>query len=348
MTRVVAFGEVLLRLEPPGFERLFQSPVLRTTFAGAECNALVSLAGFGLPASFVSAIPDNAVGDACLAELRRFGVDTRFVRRQGDRLGVFFLETGSNQRPSKVTYDRGASSLATARPGDFDWDGILEGAGWLHLTGITPALGPSAAELALEAVRRARAKALPVSCDYNYRGTLWRYGKSPPEVMRGLMEHVTVGIAGREDCQKMLGIRAEVDPAPDGVDPEAYRALAERVLQEFPGLEMQVITLREGSSASRNRWSACLHDRRDFLVSPGYEIDQIVDRVGAGDAFSGALIYGLITHGDPRAALEFATAASCLAHTIPGDFNRMSVAEVDALVRGEAPGRVRRSPERAR
>ena len=342
MTRVVGLGEILLRLEPPGFERLFQSPVLRTTFAGAECNALVSVAGFGLPASFVSAIPANAVGDACLAELRRAGVDTRFVRRQGDRLGVYFLETGSNQRPSKVTYDRAASSLATARPGDFDWDLILEDAGWFHITGITPALGPSAAELALEAVRRARAKGLQVSCDYNYRGNLWRYGKSPPEVMRGLMEHVTVGIAGREDCQKMLGIRVEPGDPADELDPDAYRALAERVLEEFPGLEMQVITLREGSSANRNRWSACLHDRREFLVSRRYEIDHIVDRVGAGDAFSGGLIYGLITLGDRRTALEFATAASCLKHAIPGDFNRVGVAEVESLVRGEGIGRVQR------
>lgn len=342
MPRVVTFGEVMLRLKSPGWERLFQSPVLEATFGGGECNVAVSLANYGVPSAFVTALPANDVADACLAEIRRFGVDVSAVKRQGERLGIYFLETGSNQRPSKVTYDRGHSSIATAKPGDFDWDAILEGAEWFHITGITPALSQSAAELALEAVSQARAKGLQVSCDYNYRKNLWKYGKSAPEVMRELVKHVTVGIANEEDCQKALGLESRVDVHAGGeLDREAYSALAEQVLEAFPNLEKQAITLRESRSADNNGWAACLHNGRDFMVSRRYEITDIVDRVGGGDSFAGGLIYGLLHHDDQQ-ALEFATAASALKHTIAGDFNRVSVGEVEALMKGDASGRVQR------
>jgi len=340
--RVVTFGEVMLRLKSPGFERLLQSPALEASFGGAEANVAVSLAQFGVPVSFVSAIPANPVGDACVGELQRFGVDTTRIRRQGSRLGIYFLEAGANQRPSKVVYDRSGSAIATAKPGDFDWDAVLDGASWFHLTGVTPAISQSAADLAIEGARLARAKGITVSCDYNYRKNLWKYGKPAPDVMRELVRHVHVGIANEEDCQEALGIRLDVDVASGSLATDKYRAMAARVLEEFPNLEKQVITLRESHSADRNGWSAVLHNGKDFLVSRRYDITDIVDRVGAGDSFGAGLIYGLLSYGDDARALEFAAAASCLKHSILGDFNRVSVAEVEALVAGEVSGRVQR------
>jgi 2-dehydro-3-deoxygluconokinase len=340
--RVVTFGEVMLRLKSPGFERLFQSPTLEASFGGAEANVAVSLAQFGVPVSFVSAIPANPVGDACLGELQRFGVDTSRVRRQGSRLGIYFLEGGANQRPSKVVYDRSGSAIAAAKPGDFDWDAVLDDAAWFHLTGVTPAISQSAADLAIEGARRAREKGVTVSCDYNYRKNLWKYGKPARDVMREVVRHVNVGIANEEDCQQALGIELDVDVASGSLATDKYRAMAARVLEEFPNLDKQVITLRESHSADRNGWSAVLHNGKDFLVSRRYEITDIVDRVGAGDSFGAGLIYGLLAYGDDVRALEFATAASCLKHSIVGDFNRVSVVEVEALVAGEATGRVQR------
>ena len=340
--QVVTFGEVMLRLKSPGLERLFQSPSLEASFGGAEANVAVSLAQFGVPVSFVSAIPANPMGDACLGELRKFGVDTSRVRRQGSRIGIYFLEAGANQRPSKVVYDRSGSAMAAAKPGDFDWDAVLDGASWFHLTGVTPAISQSAADLAIDGARRAREKGITVSCDYNYRKNLWKYGKSAPDVMRDLVRHVHVGIANEEDCQEALGIELDVDVASGSLATDRYRALAERVLEQFPNLDKQVITLRESHSADRNGWSAVLHNGKDFLVSRRYDITDIVDRVGAGDSFGAGLIYGLHAYGDDARALEFAAAASCLKHSILGDFNRVSVAEVEALVAGEASGRVQR------
>jgi len=340
--RVVTFGEVMLRLKSPGVERLFQSPSLEASFGGAEANVAVSLTQFGVPVSFVSAIPANPIGDACLGELRKFGVDTSRVRRQGSRLGIYFLEAGANQRPSKVVYDRSGSAIAAAKPGDFDWDVVLDGASWFHLTGVTPAISQSAADLAIDGARRAREKGITVSCDYNYRKNLWKYGKSAPDVMRELVRHVHVGIANEEDCQEALGIELDVDVASGSLATDRYRALAARVLEEFPNLDKQVITLRESHSADRNGWSAVLHNGKDFLVSRRYDITDIVDRVGAGDSFGAGLIYGLHAYGDDARALEFAAAASCLKHSILGDFNRVSVSEVEALVAGEASGRVQR------
>ncbi len=349
MTRVVTFGEVMLRLKAPGMERLFQSPALEATFGGAEANVAVSLAQFGVPVSFVTALPANPVGDACIRELRGFGVDTSHIRRAGDRIGVYYLDPGANQRASKVTYDRSGSSIATAKPGDFDWDRVLEGAGWFHVTGVTPAISASTAALALEGARRAREKALTVSCDYNYRKNLWKWGKAAPEVMRELVALVDVGIANEEDCQQALGIDAGgVDVHSGELDTARYQALAARVLEQFPNLKKQVITLRESRSADHNGWGACLHNGREFLLGRHYEITDIVDRVGGGDSFAAGLIYGLLAYGDgangatDARALEFATAASCLKHSIPGDYNRVSVAEVEGLMKGDASGRVQR------
>ena len=342
MKRVVTFGECMLRLKSPGAERLFQSPVLEATFGGAEANVAVSLSHFGMPASFVSAIPANPVGDACVGELRRYGVDTSHIKRQGARIGIYFLETGANQRASVVTYDRAGSAIAATMRGEFAWNEILDGAAWFHITGVTAAISETAAEVCIEAARAARERGITVSCDYNYRTNLWKSGKSAPEVMRELLQHVQVGIANEEDCQKALGVDVSVDVSKGELETEKYRQIAERVLEQFPGLERQVITLRESHSADVNGWSACLHNRKEFVVSRSYEITDIVDRVGAGDSFGAGLIYGLLNYDDDRTALEFATAASCLKHSIPGDFNRVSVREVEALMKGEGSGRVQR------
>lgn len=342
MTRVVTLGEVMLRLKSPGVERLLQRPLLEATFGGAEANVAVSLAQFGVEASFVSLIPANSVGDACIAELRRFGVNTSAVRREGERLGVYYLETGANQRPSRVTYDRAGSAMAGATPNDFDWAVIFDGADWFHISGVTPAISASAAAVALAAASAARAHGVTVSCDYNYRKNLWRFGKKAPEVMRELVALADVGIANEEDCQQALGIDVAANVHGGALELEIYRTLAARVLEQFPNLQRQAITLRESHSADRNEWSAVLATRSSFLQSKKYDIADIVDRVGAGDAFAAGLIYGLRAYDDDQRALEFATAASCLKHSISGDFNRVSVAEVTALMQGEGSGRVQR------
>lgn len=343
MTRVVTLGEVMLRLKSPGFERLFQSPMLEATFGGAEANVAASLAQFGVDARFVSAIPANNVGDACIAALRSFGVDTSAIKRQGERLGIYFLENGANQRPSRVTYDRSGSSISALNASELDWDAVFDGADWFHVTGVTPAISATAAELSIAAAKAARERNLTVSCDYNYRKNLWKYGKKAPEIMRELVSHASVGIANEEDCQKALGIEVDVDVSSGELEQEKYCALAQRVLTEFPNLERQVITLRESHSADHNGWGAVLHNRKSFLVSRSYEITDIVDRVGGGDSFAAGLIYGLRAYrGDDQKALEFATAASCLKHSVLGDINRTSVAEVEALMGGDASGRVQR------
>jgi 2-dehydro-3-deoxygluconokinase len=340
--RVVTFGEIMLRLKSPGAERLFQSPMLEATFGGAEANVAVSLAQFGLPVSFVSAIPENAVGDACIAALRAFGVDTASVRREGQRLGAYLLETGANQRPSRVIYDRDGSAISALLPRNLDWRALLEGATWFHVSGVTPAISATAAECAIDGARTARELGVTVSVDYNYRKNLWRYGKKAPEIMRELVKFAHVGIANEEDCQKALGIEIDARVESGELDPRQYEQLAKRVLSAFPNLQRQAITLRESHSADRNGWSAVLHDGKTFHTSRAYTISDIVDRVGAGDAFAAGLIHGLMTYKDDAKALEFATAASCLKHSISGDFNRVSVAEVEALLRGDTSGRVQR------
>ena len=343
MTRVVTLGEIMLRLKSPQAERLFQSPLLEATFGGGEANVAVSLALFGLDAALVTVVPENRIGDAVIAELRRHNVDTSRIVRGGKRLGIYFLESGTNQRPSVVIYDRSHSGMMEAGPGTFDWDAVFAGADWFHISGITPALSRSTADLALEAVREAKARRVTVSCDYNYRAKLWNYGKSAPDVMRELVRHVDVGMANEEDCQLSLGVWTADEPAEqEAIWPELriarFQKLCQGVFAVFPNLRYQAITLRE----SHNGWSACLFNGRQFFVSTPYNLTHIVDRVGAGDSFAAGLIYGLATGMREEEALNFATAASALKHTIPGDLNLVSLAEVHRLLRGDATGRVQR------
>jgi len=339
----VTFGEIMLRLAPPGFERFLQSPQFVATFGGGEANVAVALAGFGAPARYVTVLPPNhPVADAVVAQLRSFGVDTSQIVRGKGRMGVYYVEAGANQRPSKVVYDRDYAAIALAKPGNINWDQALAEAGWFHVTGITPAISQGAADLAIEGARTAREKGLTVSCDLNYRKNLWKYGKTAPEVMRELMKSVDIGIANEEDCQMALGIQAEVDVHSGTLDVSQYDKLAQKVMAEFPNLKMMAITLRESKSASHNGWSACLHDGQDFLVSRHYEITHIVDRVGGGDCFAGGLIYGLLSLPSHQDTLEFAVAASCLKHSIPGDFARLSADEVRQLLKAGGSGRVQR------
>jgi 2-dehydro-3-deoxygluconokinase len=343
MKTVVAFGEIMLRLAPPGFERLLQSPQFAATFGGGEANVAVALAGFGVPTRYVTVLPPaHPIADAFIGELRRFGVDPSCIVRAKGRMGIYFVEPGANQRPSKVVYDREQSALALAKPGDIAWKRCFEGGGWFHVTGITPALSQGAADLAIEAAAAARGMGLTVSCDLNYRKNLWKYGKTAPEVMSELFRQADIGIGNEEDCQMALGIRADADVHSGQLDPAQYRRLAERVMAQFPNLKALAITLRESRSASHNGWSACLNSGREFLASRHYEITHIVDRVGAGDCFAAGLIYGLHAFPSHQEALEFAVAASCLKHSIPGDFSRLSLDEVNDLLRSGGSGRVQR------
>lgn len=338
--RVVTFGEIMLRLKSPGAERLFQSPVLEATFGGGEANVAISLANFSTDAAFVTALPKNVIGDNCIGELRRWGVDTSKIARRDGRMGIYFLETGANQRPSNVVYDRKDSAIALAAPGDIDWDSVFERADWFHITGITPAISKSAKELSLEAVKAARAKGITVSCDFNYRKNLWKYGESAVEVMTELVRYCDFGIANEEDCQKSLGIDIDVSVESGSLDTDKYRALSDKVLTAFPNLKAIAITLRESQSADINGWAACMNDRSDFYLSRKYEIRDIVDRVGGGDSFAAGLIYGLNKYDRVQDALEFAVAASCLKHSIQGDFNRVTAVEVEKLMGGDTSGRV--------
>lgn len=340
--RYITFGETMLRLKPPGAERFFQSPLLEATFGGGEANVAVALAKFGCDVGYCSVIPANAIGDACVAELRRHGIDTSPIVRKGSRLGIYFLEGGANQRPSVVIYDRAGAAIAETKKGDIDWDKVFAGATWFHITGITPAISQSAADLSLEAVKKAKEKGLTVSCDLNYRKNLWKYGKSAPEVMGVLVTSVDVAVANEEDCQKALAVSAPVDVESGKLEASAYRALAEKVLAAYPNLQKIAITLRESRSADDNGWSGCLHTGKEFLVSRKYEIRDIVDRVGSGDAFAAGLIYGITNLASPQEALEFATAASCLKHSVPGDLPLATAAEVKALMGGSGSGRVQR------
>ena len=341
--RVVSFGEIMLRLKSPGFERFFQSPSFEATFGGGEANVAVSLANYGLDAAFVSVLPKNDIGEAAIAELRRFGVDTSKIVRGGDRVGIYFLESGANQRASKVVYDRAHSSIAEAKAGAIDWQAALKGADWFHVTGITPAISEAAAAMTMESVTAAKRMGITVSCDFNYRGKLWKWGKKAPEVMTELVRFVDVGIANEEDCQKSLGVTVEGVHVESGdLDTAKYEALSAKMMEVFPNLQVMAITLRESKSADHSDWSACLRDKDGFKLSRKYSITDIVDRVGGGDAFGSGLIYGLLTYKTRQEALEFAVAASCLKHSILGDFNRVSVSEVEKLKGGDASGRVQR------
>ena len=332
----------MLRLKPPNWERFFQSPLLEATFGGGEANVAVGLSRFGLNAAYVSVIPDNAIGDACIGELRRQGVDTSLIMRKGNRLGIYFLEAGANQRPSKVIYDRSHSAIAETKPGDINWDKVFDGVSWFHISGITPAISLSASELSLEAVKKAREKGITVSCDLNFRKNLWKYGKSAPQVMGELVKYIDIALGNEEDCQKSLGVKVDVDVEAGRLQAEKYRELTDRVLNLYPNIKKIAITLRESHSANYNGWSAVLNNREEFFISKKYEIHNIIDRVGGGDSFASGLIYGINHLPNDKEALEFAVAASCLMHSISGDLPLLSLKEVESLMGGASSGRVQR------
>jgi len=344
MKKVVTFGEIMLRLKSPEHERFFQSPLLEATFGGGEANVAVSLSLLGDSSAFVTALPDNAIGEAAVAEVRRHGVDVSSIKRtKGGRVGIYYIENGANQRPSKVVYDRDGSSICLASAADFDWKSIFAEAGWFHVTGITPALSQSAADSALEAMKVAKELGLTVSIDLNYRKKLWNYGKKAPEVMGLLTRYADVVVANEEDIQMCLGIEAEadVDVTKGRLSDAMYENLAMKVKALYPDVSHVAITLRESLSADRNGWRAVLLGKESFHTSQRYAIDDIVDRVGGGDSFSAGIIYGL-RHFDEQKALEFAVAASCLKHSVPGDFNLTTKSEVEALLKGDGSGRVQR------
>jgi 2-dehydro-3-deoxygluconokinase len=341
--RVVTFGEIMLRLAPPGYERFLQSHQFVATFGGGEANVAVALASLGQPAAYVTALPEkNPVADACVTQLRSFGVDTSHIRRAAGRMGVYFVEHGANQRASKVVYDRESSSIALAKSGDFDWAAIFEGAGFFHISGITPAISADAAGLAMESVRTAKFAGLLVSCDLNYRKNLWKWGKPASAVMPDIVRSTDFLIANEEDIQTALGIETKVDVHSGQLDHAAYRDLTDQVLAAYPNLRAVLVTLRESRSASHNGWSACVNNRDEFLVSRRYEITHIVDRVGSGDSFAAGWIYAWLHISSYAEGLEFATALSCLKHSIPGDFCRISLDEVKGLLRDGGSGRVQR------
>lgn len=344
--KVITFGEIMLRLATPGYERFCQARTLAASFGGGEANVAVSLANYGVPVEFVSRLPENDIAEACLMELRRYGVGTTRVLRGGERLGIYFLETGAVARASKVVYDRAHSAIAEIQPGTVDWESIFADATWFHWTGITPALSRSAADVCLEALRAARAAGLTVSCDLNYRKNLWRYGQKASEVMPALVRECDVILGNEEDAEMIFGIKPEgfdVTATGGEVPASAFEPVCRGLFERFPAARKIIITLRGSINANHNTWGGLLHDGQRMYASRRYDITHIVDRVGGGDAFMGGLIYGLMTYaGDDRKALEFAVAASCLKHTIPGDFNLATVAEVEKLLKGDASGRVSR------
>lgn len=338
--RVVTFGEIMLRLSPPEHQRFTQANNFEIVYGGGEANVALSAANYGLDAAFVTKLPENPIGDAAINEMRRYGVDTDFIARGGERVGIYFYEKGASVRPSMVVYDRANSSIAESKPGDIDWKGAFEGAQWFHFTGITPALGDDVAELTEEGCRIAKEMGLTVSCDLNYRKKLWTTEKAG-QVMGRLMEYVDVVVANEEDAEKVFGIKAaETDVTSGELDMEGYKYVAKELKDRFD-LEVVTITLRESLSASDNNWSAMLYDGEEYYFSKKYNL-HIVDRVGGGDSFGGGLIYSLISGHDKKDALEFAVAASALKHTIIGDANHVSVAEVNTLKDGDASGRVQR------
>ena len=344
MNKVVTFGEIMLRLSTPGFERFTQSRQFNIQFGGGEANVAVSLANFGIPVDFITRLPDNDIAQACLMELKRYGVGTDKILRGGDRMGIYFLETGAVARASKVIYDRAYSSIASIQPGMIDWDKAFEGVSWFHWTGITPAIAKGTAQVCLEAIQVANKKGITVSTDLNYRKNLWKYGQKASEVMPELVAGCDIILGNEEDADKVFSIKPDQGDVISGhVDAAAYESVCRQLKQRFPRAEKIIITLRGSINANHNTWSGVLWNGRRLLLAPTYDITHIVDRVGGGDSFMGGLIYGLLTYGnDDQKALNFAVAASCLKHTIPGDFNLVSVEEVEKLIGGDASGRVSR------
>ncbi len=341
--RYVTFGEIMLRLRSTEHYRLFQTPILEATFGGGEANVAVSLALLGEDVSFITAIPKNAIGEAALMELRKYGVDISKIKMVPDsRLGIYFLETGANQRPSLVVYDRANSAIAEASPELLDFDTSLKDVTWFHITGITPALSQKAADSALLAVKKAKDKGATVSIDLNYRKKLWNYGRTAPEVMCEIVKYADVVIANEEDIQKCLGIEATSDVTSGKLEIDVYKTLAENVKESFPNIKVVAITLRESKGADHNGWSAVLHGQTGFYHSRHYEITDIVDRVGGGDSFAAGLIYALSHFDDEEKSINFAVAASALKHSVSGDFNLSRLSEIEALLKGDGSGRVLR------
>lgn len=340
MAKFISFGEIMLRLNPEGYQRFVQADRFEVSYAGGECNVAVSLANYGVDSAFVTKVPDHEIGQSAINALRRYGVDTKYMLRGGERLGVYYCEKGASQRASKVIYDRKNSAITQAQPGDFDWDRIFEGADWFHWTGITPALGGRLPEICLEACKAAKAKGLTVSCDLNFRKKLWSSSRAN-EVMSTLMPYVDVCISNEEDAKDVFGIAAENTDIDAGkLDHQGYISVAEQLCRRF-GFKKVAITLRGSLSANDNDWAAMLYENGEAVFSPTYRI-HIVDRVGGGDSFGGGLIYALLAGKNNQAAINFAVAASCLKHSIEHDFNLVSAAEVEALAAGNASGRVQR------
>lgn len=340
MKRVVTFGEVMLRLAPEGYYRFLQADSFGATFGGGEANVAVSLANFGIDAAFVTKLPSHEIGQMAVNSLRKYGVDTSRIVRGGDRVGIYFLEKGASQRPSKVIYDRAHSAVSEATSADFKWDEIFEGADWFHFTGITPALGDNVAEICLEAVKSAKKHGLKVSCDLNYRKKLWTREKAG-KVMAELMPYVDVCIANEEDAADVFGIKAaNTDVTKGEVNHEGYKDVAKQLKERF-GFEYVAITLRGSISANDNDWAAMLYDGENYCFSKQYRV-HIVDRVGGGDSFGGGLIYAMLNGYSSQETIEFAVAASCLKHSVEGDYNMMSVSEVKNLAGGDSSGRVQR------
>ena len=342
MSRIVTFGELMLRLQPYNYERFVQCEHVEFTFGGGEANVAVSLANYGMDAAFVSKLPAHSIGQAAVNSLRRYGVDTSLITRGGDRVGIYFNEKGASQRGSVCIYDRAHSAIQLASSSDFDWDKIFEGVAWFHFTGITPALGPNVVEICKEACKAAKAKGVKISCDLNYRGKLWTRAQAR-EAMTELCQYVDVCISNEEDAKDVFGIEAEgTDIYAGELNHEGYKSVAKQLADKF-GFEMVAITLRESHSAFDNGWSAMLYNvaKDEYCFSKKYNL-HIIDRVGGGDSFGGGLIYSLLSGKDTQAAVEFAVAASALKHSIEGDYNMVTVAEVEKLAGGDGSGRIQR------
>ncbi len=342
--KVICFGEIMLRLSTPRYLRFSQANSFDLCYGGGEANVAASLANYGIDAAFVTALPKNDLGRACMMDLKKYNIDTSFIRYEGERLGIYFLETGAVARASKVVYDRAYSAFSQVKKGQFNWDEILEGATWFHWTGITPAVSQGAADVCLEAIEAANKKGITVSCDLNYRKNLWNYGKTAQEVMPALVAGCDIVLGNEEDAEMVLGIKPEgVDITGGHVEAEAYRSVSQQIMKQYPRVKKVITTLRGSISANHNSWSGVLYDGKELFVAPTYQITHIVDRVGGGDSFMGGLIYGLLTFkGDDEKALRFGTAASCLKHTVHGDFNQVTIDEVEKLMGGDASGRVSR------
>jgi len=342
--KVITFGEIMLRLATPGYLRFSQATELTATFGGGEANVAVSLANYGIPVEFVTRIPDNDIGRACKMDLQKYGVGTDHILTGGERLGIYFLETGAVSRGSKVVYDRAHSAVSAVSTGMIDWETVFNGADWFHWTGITPAISQGAADVCLEAIKKANELGITVSCDLNYRKNLWKYGKKAGEVMPELVAGTDIVLGNEEDAAMVLGIHPEgVDVTGGHVEGAAYESVSKQIMERFPRVKKVITTLRGSVNANHNSWAGVLWDGEKLYESPTYQITHIVDRVGGGDSFMGGLIYGLLTYeGDDQKALNFAVAASCLKHTIYGDFNQVTVDEVEKLMGGDASGRVAR------